>query len=464
MKRRSDLPPLLPSEIQRAFEEALRTGTTDIEIKLNYRCKEDPPGSGDSTCKDKVDVGTGESKQKKTKSKTAAIKEEKAKVKKVEGLVDKVKAEKKSGRVSKKTASALKQAVEDANKPYDFEGDPNGVGKKFNYRHFMFAVSEAERTPSTFNPMLEGAVDAFDKAMKDSGVSDVSRERTIGNMRSKIDGIKKSIKDEADAKQKRVDTFKQVFDKISESRKDGKSNSKKVVLDGITAARDVAYDAFRVSSMEKKGAEMNGKTRDVTEHIFENGVGGRLSINVPKDPKHEGMHTVKDVFASYMLLPDNARKHIKSINICDERSKNDGMRSEQFGINFVSAGSAGGGNINFFNHPGTDNTNPSRWISTMIHEAAHAEDQEGSTMAYSTSGKQEWADAAWKDDNANGEGRHAITDYARLTQNDVEDFAESVMTFVLEPVKMKWEFPNRYAFMMKHYKDTGGLYAGASSR
>ena len=141
-------------------------------------------------------------------------------------------------------------------------------------------------------------------------------------------------------------------------------------------------------------------------------------------------------------LPDKLKANVKDIYMYDVYNTADVYWQKEYQIDqFCSAMKGGNGKIRIYAHGDK--------FSSFIHESGHCFDS-----VYNVSNSKEWIDSMNLDQQFNKNKTIGVTDYATsaymASGTKGEDFAESVMLYIINPDEFKARFPNRWKVLNKY--------------
>lgn len=175
-------------------------------------------------------------------------------------------------------------------------------------------------------------------------------------------------------------------------------------------------------------------------------VGAGTNMIIPLDlDRQEQQMDLMAIRRVFQQLPEQLRNAVKAIHVLDVRNPDDPYWERVYGIpGFRSYGSGGHGSIQLW---ANGNIPPEGlpWLAyrSLVHEAAHNLDAAlGSTVNASWySVGQEWEQARFQD--AVSSGKLWVSAYAEQSRAPWEDFADSVILYLIDPSTFWRVFPRR---------------------
>jgi len=194
-------------------------------------------------------------------------------------------------------------------------------------------------------------------------------------------------------------------------------------------------------SQRQEGYMLKGNTiRNVIVHMFEH-----IRIVIPEDLDVTKQHiTVKEIVDVLEKMPERLKETIDEIQILDYRNPDDIYWEKTYNIpGFRSFATEGNGKIHFYENGFEDKKGVIDYLPTaMAHEMGHNLDWElGRNFATKYSLGKDWTEAMKEDYNISK--KQYVSDYAKQAKSNLEDFADSVVEFVLNKRKFQRNFPHR---------------------
>lgn len=149
-------------------------------------------------------------------------------------------------------------------------------------------------------------------------------------------------------------------------------------------------------------------------------------------------------------MPPELKGCVKKITIYDIYNPYDPYWTVEYknGNDFYSGCTGGGEKINIY---ATLNGYPNAEFGEILHEAGHNYDYAKAPEGYGAlSGTPEWENAMINDSQINN-NVIGVTPYATQAKNasntNIEDFADSVRLYYIDPEAFAKKYPNRYAIL-----------------
>lgn len=214
------------------------------------------------------------------------------------------------------------------------------------------------------------------------------------------------------------------------------------------------FDFESVKPIQKDVIFSNGtNTEDIAysrkADVYESPSG--VSVRIPTDVSADGQHiTPQQVARVVDTLPDALKKQIKIVELVDYENPRDAhwrKKYKNFGNSFAVGGN---GKITFFKNGGVIKLggaySDKKVYETLAHEAGHCLD--GSLVTKDGlrfSETLEWKKAMLEDEKLSG--YKSVSDYGENSSR--EDFAESIMGYLVYPDTFPGNYPNRYKLVQK---------------
>lgn len=230
------------------------------------------------------------------------------------------------------------------------------------------------------------------------------------------------------------------IDKLSDSRAKAKIEIEKIHKDVIQY-----YGKSQLRAVFDMELEERGYTGQFIVNEYNNGI----SVYRPKNPEVE-LPSQHEVFFEIMRLPKLLTDKTFRIVLMDKPNPDDSKWKEKYGIDFSSAGTAGGNDktIHIYMQKKVEAE------SLIAHEAAHNLDRDWSNPTIRKnfySEGEEWNTAMALDTPI--KGKKYISDYSEMRQENCEDYAESVERYLNIPNIFKEEAPHRYNILENQFKN-----------